>query len=120
MASVGVGELADRTAAGRLLGEALAAYRGRAGLVVLGLARGGVVVAAEVARWLQAPLDVFVVCRLGVPGHEELGIGAVASGRVRVLNDDVLERLRVPDQVLDRVSDRERRELERRERAYRG
>lgn len=89
-------------------------------MIVLGLPRGGVPVAAEVAAALQAPLDVYVVRKLGVPGHEELAMGAIAAGGVRVLNDVVIRRLRIPDEEIDRVAARETAELERRVRAYRG
>lgn len=111
---------ADRLAAGRRLATALAAYRGQGDVVVLGLPRGGVPVAYEVARALGAPLDVFLVRKLGVPGHEELAMGAIASGGVRVLNEDVLEGLRIPPRVVEDVTDIEAAELERRERVYRG
>jgi predicted phosphoribosyltransferase len=87
---------------------------------VLALPRGGVPVAYEVARALHVPLDVFLVRKLGVPGHEEYAMGAVASGGVRVLNRDVIEALHIPDELIDEVVAREERELERRERAYRG
>lgn len=110
----------DRRAAGRELGRLLAAYAGREGLAVLGLPRGGVPVAYEVARTLGAPLDVFVVRKLGVPGHEELAMGAIASGGVQVVNEDVLAAAGVGRAGLDAVTVRERGELARRERAYRG
>jgi putative phosphoribosyl transferase len=110
----------DRAAAGRQLAERLRSYAGRGDVVVLGLPHGGVPVAAEVARALGASLDVFLVRKLGVPGHEELAMGAVASGGVRVLNADVLEQLEIPTHVLDRVTSDELRELERREFALRG
>jgi predicted phosphoribosyltransferase len=87
---------------------------------VLALPRGGVPVAFEVAKALRAPLDIFLVRKLGVPGHEELAMGAIATGGVRVLNDDVVERLRIPFGVIDSVAANELRELERRELAYRG
>jgi predicted phosphoribosyltransferase len=109
----------DRTEAGLLLSERLAAYAGRPDVLVLALPRGGVPVGYEVARALGAPLDVFVVRKLGVPGHEELAMGAIASGGVRVLNDDVVEELRIPDWLIEQVTARELAELERRERAYR-
>lgn len=109
----------DRTEAGRLLAEKLTTYSGRPDVLVLALPRGGVPVAYEVARALDAPLDVFVVRKLGVPGHEELAMGAIASGGVCVLNDDLVQTLRIPDQLIEVVTARERRELERRERAYR-
>jgi putative phosphoribosyl transferase len=110
----------DRTEAGQLLAEQLTAYAGRPDVLVLALPRGGVPVASEVARALGAPLDVFVVRKLGVPGHEELAMGAIASGGVCMLNDDVVQALRIPRQVIEAVAARELRELERRERAYRG
>ena len=111
---------ANRLGAGRRLAEALAAYAGRPDVVVLGLPRGGVPVAAEVARALGAPLDVFLVRKLGVPGHEELAMGAIASGGVRVLNEDVLDGLRIPAAVVEDITDVEAAEMARRERAYRG
>jgi putative phosphoribosyl transferase len=111
---------ADRSAAGRELAERLSHYAGRDYVVVLGLPRGGVPVAYEVARALGAPLDVFVVRKLGVPGHEELAMGAIASGGVRVLNDEVVAATGVEQSEIDAVAERERSELERRERAYRG
>jgi predicted phosphoribosyltransferase len=110
----------DRTEAGQLLAEQLTAYAGRPDVLVLALPRGGVPVASEVARALGAPLDVFVVRKLGVPGHEELAMGAIASGGVCLLNDDVVQALHIPRQVIKAVAARELRELERRERAYRG
>src|SRR5438105_14961791 len=111
----------DRRDAGRRLGERLAAdYGGRPGLLVLGLPRGGVPVAFEVARALRAPLDVFVVRKLGVPGHPELAMGAVASGAVRVLSEDLITELDIPRPLVEAVAVRERLELERRERLYRG
>lgn len=109
----------DRVEAGRLLAERLTAYAGRSDVLVLGLPRGGVPVAYEVARALDVPLDVFVVRKLGVPGHEELAMGAIASGGVIVQNDDVVQSLRIPHHVVEAAAARERRELERRERAYR-
>jgi predicted phosphoribosyltransferase len=110
----------DRRDAGRLLAQRLAAYAHRSDVVVLALPRGGVPVAYEVARALHVPLDVFLVRKLGLPGHEELAMGAVASGGVRVLNRDVVEQLNIPAEVIDAVARRELQELERRERAYRG
>src|SRR6267154_4676469 len=110
----------DRREAGRVLAEKLAAYANRPDVLVLALPRGGVPVAYEVARALGAPLDVFVVRKLGVPGYEELAMGAVATGGVRVLNDQIVRDLRIPDHVIDRVAAAEREELARRERAYRG
>jgi predicted phosphoribosyltransferase len=109
----------DRRDAGGKLAERLEALRGR-GVVVLALPRGGVPVGYEVARALGAPLDVLVVRKLGVPGHEELAMGAIASGDVLVLNDDVVAMLRITKDDIDFVASRESREIERRERAYRG
>src|SRR6202048_5021965 len=110
----------DRRDAGRLLAEKLAAYANRPDVLVLALPRGGVPVAYEVARALGAPLDVFVVRKLGVPGYEELAMGAVATGGARVLNEQIVRDLRIPDYVIDRVEAEQRDELARRERAYRG
>jgi erythromycin esterase-like protein/predicted phosphoribosyltransferase len=110
----------DRTAAGRLLARRLRHYAGRDDVIVLGLPRGGVPVAYEVARALGAPLDVFLVRKLGVPEHEELALGAIATGGTRVLNTDLIERLDLPAEWIEAIDARERRELERRERAYRG
>jgi putative phosphoribosyl transferase len=110
----------DRRAAGRVLAEKLSGYRDRPDVVVLGLPRGGVPVAFEIAAALAAPLDVFLVRKLGLPGHEELAMGAVAGGGVRILNQDVVEHLHIPTQVIDRAARREQLELERRERTYRG
>ena len=110
----------DRNEAGRLLATKLAAYANRPDVVVLALPRGGVPVAYEVAVALGAPLDVFLVRKLGVPGYEELAMGAVATGGVRVLNDQVVDRLRVPSYVIDAVAAREQQELTQRERLYRG
>lgn len=110
----------DRSEAGRLLAAQLAAYANRSDVLVLALPRGGVPVAYEVAQTLGAPLDVFVVRKLGVPGHEELAMGAVATGGVRVLNDEVVRALRIPDYVIDAVAAQEQQELRRRERLYRG
>jgi predicted phosphoribosyltransferase len=110
----------DRREAGRLLASRLAAYANRPDVLVLALPRGGVPVAFEVARALGAPLDVFVVRKLGVPGHEELAMGAIATGGVRVLNDQVVRALRIPEYVIEAVAEKERQELARRERLYRG
>jgi erythromycin esterase-like protein/predicted phosphoribosyltransferase len=110
----------DRTEAGRLLAAKLAAYANRPNVLVLALPRGGVPVAYEVARALGAPLDVFLVRKLGVPGYEELAMGAVATGGVRVLNDQIVRALRIPDYVIDSVAAEEQQELARRERLYRG
>lgn len=110
----------DRREAGRVLAGLLGAYRGREGVIVLGLPRGGIPVAWEVAAALAAPLDAFVVRKLGAPGHEEFAVGALASGGRVVVNDDVLRALRVTPQQLRDVAEREGRELIRRENAYRG
>jgi putative phosphoribosyl transferase len=110
----------DRSEAGRFLATKLAAYADRPDVLVLALPRGGVPVAFEVARALHAPLDVFLVRKLGVPGHKELAMGAIASGGVRVLNEDVVRALRIPGEVIDAAAAEERQELERRERLYRG
>lgn len=111
----------DRIEAGRRLGEELAAsYANRPDVLVLGLPRGGIPVAFETADVLRAPLDVFVVRKLGVPGYEELAMGAVASGDVMVLNPEVVEGLGIVSAQVEAVAARERREIERRERLYRG
>ena len=110
----------DRADAGVRLAEHLGAYAGRPAVVVLGLPRGGMPVAAEVARALRAPLDVFCVRKLGVPGDEELAMGAIATGGVVVVNDRVIAELGVSERTLAEVAATERAELERRERAYRG
>jgi predicted phosphoribosyltransferase len=110
---------ADRAAAGRALAERLAGWRGRADVVVLALPRGGVPVAHEVARALGAPLDLCLVRKLGVPGHEELAMGALASGGEPQINFETVRALRIRDADIARVIERERRELERREAAYR-
>jgi predicted phosphoribosyltransferase len=109
----------DRADAGRQLAARLAAYAGRPDVFVLGLPRGGVVVAGEVARALGVPLDVIVVRKLGVPGQEELAMGAIASGGIRVLNRDVVQPLHITTGEIDAVADRELDELMRRERSYR-
>ncbi len=111
----------DRNEAGRLLGEELKRRFGhRDDAIVLALPRGGVPVGYQVAQALGAPLDVFIVRKLGVPGYEELAMGAIASGGVRVLNDEVLRYAPVPKSTIDAVAAREGQELERRERSYRG
>jgi putative phosphoribosyl transferase len=111
---------ADRPAAGRALAERLAAFADRSDVVVLGLPRGGVPVAAEVATALAAPLDVYVVRKLGVPGHSELAFGAIGPGGVRVLNGDVVHAYALSPERIDAVTDVETAELERRQREYRG
>ena len=114
------GRFRDRVEAGKLLGEELRRSLPIDGdIVVLGLPRGGVPVAHEVAAALGAPLDVFLVRKLGVPGHEELAMGAIASGGVRVLNDAVVRQAAITSQQLDRVTEHEQAELERRAAAYR-
>jgi putative phosphoribosyl transferase len=110
----------DRTEAGRRLAALLASWADRLDVIVLALPRGGVPVAFEVARTLHAPLDVFLVRKLGLPGHEELAMGAIASGGVRVLNDEVVEALHIPEETIDAVTATQQEELERREHAYRG
>ena len=110
----------DRRAAGRVLAQHLAHYAGRPDVIVLALPRGGVPVGYEVARALRAPLDVFLVRKLGFPGHEELAMGAVATGGVRVLNEALVSTLQVPPPVIDAVARKEEAELARREHLYRG
>jgi predicted phosphoribosyltransferase len=112
----------DRTEAGRLLAAELKlrGYDHEGDLLVLALPRGGVPVAYEVARALGAPLDVFVVRKLGLPGQEELAMGAIASGGIMVLNRDVIQMVGIPDRIIDRVAHAEQAELQRRERDYRG
>ena len=110
----------DRADAGRRLAAKLTAYAGRHDVLVLALPRGGVPVAAEVARELGVPLDVYLVRKLGVPGHEELALGAIASGGTIALNDDIVRGLAIPATVIDTLVRQERHELERRERDYRG
>jgi predicted phosphoribosyltransferase len=108
----------DRREAGKFLASKLTRYANRSDVLVLGLPRGGVPVAFEVARALRAPLDVFIVRKLGVPGHEELAMGAIASWDTRVLNDEVVNTLGIPPDIIEAVEARERRELERRDRYY--
>lgn len=110
----------DRTDAGRELAARLAHLRGEPGVLVLALPRGGVPIAYEVARALHAPLDVFLVRKLGVPGHEELAMGAIAAGGVRILNPDVVRMARVTEAQIAATAAEEQRELERRDREYRG
>jgi predicted phosphoribosyltransferase len=110
---------ANRTEAGRLLAERLVNYAGHADVIVLGLPRGGVPVAFEVAQRLGVPLDVFIVRKLGVPGFEELAAGAIASGGVRVLNEDVMRAIPHADEAINAITARETAELERREQIYR-
>src|SRR5438128_4808590 len=105
----------DRTDAGRQLAERLTEYAGRRDVIVLGLPRGGVPVAYEVARALRAPLDVFAVRKLGVPGHEELAMGAIATGGVQVLNESVVQQLGIDRRDIEAAAAAEQQELARRE-----
>ena len=110
----------NRSEAGQQLAAQLMEYANRPDVLILALPRGGVPVGFEVARALHAPLDVFLVRKLGVPGHEELAMGAIATGGMRVLNQDVVRHLKIPPEVIDAATANELRELERRERDYRG
>src|SRR4051812_13173595 len=110
----------DRTDAGRQLADRLKHYAGRDDVLVLALPRGGVPVAFEVAQALHAPLDVFLVRKLGLPGQPELAMGAIATGGVHVINQDVVNHLQIPSAVVERVAAEERQELRRREHVYRG
>lgn len=110
----------NRAEAGEQLAARFAHFADRDDVVVLALPRGGAPVGHEVARSLRVPLDVFVVRKLGVPGHEELAMGAIAGGGVRLLNHEVIDALGIPESVIDQVARREELELERRERLYRG
>lgn len=110
----------DRSDGGKKLAAWLSKFRDRDDVVVLALPRGGVPVAYEVAQELHAPLDIFLVRKLGVPGHEELAMGAIATGNVRVLNEGVVDYLQIPPRVIDAVAATETQELRRRERQYRG
>ena len=110
----------DRAHAGRELAAKLSHYANQPGVLVLALPRGGVVVAFEVARALNAQLDVFLVRKLGVPGQRELALGAIASGGIRVLNEEVLQALPVSEEMIEHIAAAEQRELERREQVYRG
>src|SRR5215468_2762989 len=109
----------NRSDAGRQLAQMLMAYANRPDVLVLALPRGGVPVAFEIAQALRSPLDVFVVRKLGVPGQEELAMGAIASGGVRVLNPDIIHQLGLPPSVIEQVAQKEEQERQRRERAYR-
>src|SRR6202048_660385 len=109
----------DQADAGRILAEKLDKYAGRDDVIVLGLPRGGVPVAYEVAKRLRVPLDVFIVRKLGVPGFEELAVGAIASGGVRVLNEDVMRALPNANEIIESVTAKETKEVERREGSYR-
>jgi len=110
----------NRTEAGRAFAEKLKAYQDRKDVLVLALPRGGVPVGFEVARVLHAPLDVFLVRKLGVPGHQELAFGAIASGGMRVLNHELIVSLKLSRDTIDAVSAQQQKELERREQEYRG
>jgi putative phosphoribosyl transferase len=110
----------DRRNAGRVLARKLSAYAGHTDVIVLALPRGGVPVGYEVALALHTPLDIFIVRKLGLPGREELAIGAIASGGIRVLNNDIIRVLNVPEEVINIVARNELQELQRRERDYRG
>lgn len=110
----------DRTEAGQQLAAQLTAYSNRPDVLVLALPRGGVPVAFEIAHKLHAPLDVVVIRKLGVPGQEELAMGAIAPGGLRILNDDVVYMLGISNEIVNEVAAREQHELERRERLYRG
>jgi predicted phosphoribosyltransferase len=113
------GAFPNRIEAGRILAEKLEKYADRDDVIVLGLPRGGVPVANEVAKRLRAPLDVFIVRKLGVPGFEELAAGAIASGGVRVLNQDVMRAIPHADEAIETITARETTELQRREQIYR-
>ena len=115
-----VGQLRNRTEAGHLLAKKLTAYANRPDVLVLGLPRGGVPIAFEIAKALNVPLDICLVRKLGVPGQPELGMGAIASGNVIVINQEVVNWLNIPRDAIDRVVAMERQELQRRDRAYRG
>ncbi len=110
----------NRRDAGRKLVKELLHYANRPDVIVLALPRGGVPVAYEVAVALNVPLDIFIVRKLGLPGQEELAIGAIASGGIRVLNEEIIDNLNIPEEVIDHVAQRELQELQRRERIYRG
>jgi predicted phosphoribosyltransferase len=113
-------QFANRAEAGGVLASTLKHYAGRSDVIVLGLARGGVPIAAEVARSIDAPLDVFVVRKIGVPGQRELAMGAIASGGAQVLNQEVISWLKIPETAIRAVVAEEQKELARRERLYRG
>jgi putative phosphoribosyl transferase len=110
----------DRVDAGQRLASKLEPYAGRKDVVILGIPRGGVPVAFELGRVLKAPLDIFLSRKLGVPGQEELAFGAVATGGVRVLDRELIEALNISEREIDRITEAVRKELERRERVYRG
>lgn len=110
----------DRRDAGRQLASKLGKYADRQDVILLALPRGGVPVAYEVANIIKAPLDVFIVRKLGLPGKEELAIGAIASGGTRILNEDIVRALHIDRSTIDKITEREKLELQRRERQYRG
>ncbi|HII93341.1 MAG TPA: phosphoribosyltransferase [Methanosarcina sp.] len=110
----------DRVDAGKKLAKELSKYANRSDVLILALPRGGVPVAFEVAKELNVRMDVFIVRKLGVPGNEELAMGAISSDNIRVLNEDVVRSFQIPERVINMVSENELKELERRERAYRG
>ena len=110
----------NRTEAGHLLARLLETYKNRSDVLVLALPRGGVPVGYEVATELNAPLDVFIVRKLGVPGHEELAMGAIASSGIRILNEDIVRQLGISNAAIEAATEREQQELERREHLYRG
>ena len=110
----------DRKEAGKLLAAKLTAYANKQDVIVLALPRGGVPVGFEIAQALHVPLDVIVVRKLGVPGQEELAMGAIATGRVRILNNDVVQFLDIPNELIEKIAVYEQHELERRELLYRG
>lgn len=110
----------NRFDAARVLSESLSQYAGRADVLVLGLPRGGVPIACIVARALDASVDLMLVRKLGVPGHEELAMGAIATGGIRVMNADVVDELDIPEEIVEQVAETELHELQRRERVYRG
>jgi len=110
----------DRVQAGQQLAQMLKSYAGRKDLVVLGIPRGGVPVAFEVAKVLQAPLDIFFSRKLGVPGQEELAFGAITSGGARVVDQDLVEELRISEEEIEQITEGVKHELERREKLYRG
>lgn len=115
-----INKFKDRRQAGALLARELSKYRGEEDVVILALPRGGVPVAFEVARELEAPLDVFLVRKLGVPGQEELAMGAIADGGIRVINKEVLPYLKITDEAIEQVAKKEEAELKRRRREYTG
>lgn len=110
----------DRSAAGKALAQELSDFAGRQDVLVLALPRGGVPVAFEIAQFLRAPLDIMLVRKLGAPGHQELAMGAIASGDIIVMNKSIVDQLGIDQQAIDREIDQERQELRRRERVYRG